>query len=449
MRRIWILKGVLCLLFTSPALQAQKVWTLEECISYAHDNNLQVKRQALLARSAEHNYDYARAQTLPTANAFGNYRFNKGRAPNFDDYTYVNQSFQDANVGVESRLEVFNGLYNLNTIRSSKFDLLSKLEDIEDLKNDITINIAGAYLEILLNEELLQVTIDQLDVTHQQVEKNEKLVEVGNMSRGELYEIKAQEAREKANVTKATNTLTTSYLTLMQYMDLENEKLIDFKVDTSDLTIEDANPLRWVDSVYSDALRVLPMIKSAEYNLKSMEKGLSANQGLRSPSISARYLYYTLWSEISSDPLNPGGPYPWQDQLKDKGYQQLTFSLDIPIFNRMQIQNRISNAKVSLLDAKVNLDQSKQTLYKSIQQAYVDAFSAIEDYEANVETVYSTQEAFNYTEERFNVGTVSSVDYNIAKNNLTKAQSDLAQAKYLYIFYTKILDFWAGNPISL
>jgi outer membrane protein len=449
MRRIWILTGILCLLSNSPTLQAQKVWTLEECISYAHDNNLQVKRQALQARTAEHNYNYARAQTLPTANAFGNYRFNKGRSPNFDDYTYVNQSFQDANVGVESRLELFNGLYNLNTIRSSKFDLLSKLEDIEDLKNEITINIAGAYLQILLNEELLQVAIDQLDVTHQQVEKNEKMVEVGNMSRGELYEIKAQEAREQANATKAKNTLTISYLTLMQYMDLENEKLTDFKIDTSDLSIEDANPLRWVDSVYSDALKVLPVIKSAEYNLKSMEKGLNANQGLRSPSLSARYLYYTLWSEISTDAENPNDFYPWQKQLQDKGYQQLTFSLDIPIFNRMQIQNRISNAKVDMLDARVNLDQARQTLYKNIQQAYADAFAAIEDYEANVETVFSTQEAFKYAEQRFNVGTVSSVDYNIAKNNLTKAQSDLAQAKYLYIFYTKILDFWAGVPITL
>ena len=449
MRKIWILTGVLGLLMNSPAIQAQKVWTLEECIAYAHDNNLQVKRQALQARAAEHDYDYARAQTLPTANAFGNYRFNKGRAPNFDDYTYVNRSFQDANVGIESRLDIFSGLYNLHNIESSKLNLLSQLENIEDLKNDITMQIAGSYLQILLNEELLKVATEQLDITHQQVEKNEKLVEVGNMSRGELYEIQAQEAKEKASVTKARNTLSISYLTLMQHMDLENENLRDFKIDTSDLTIEDANPLRWVDSVYADALRVLPMVRSAEYNLQSLEKGLSANQGLRSPSVSVRYLYYTLWSEISSDPLRPGEPYIWQDQLRDKGYQQLTFSLDIPIFNRMQIQNRISNAKVSMLDAQVNLDQTKQTLYKSIQQAYVDAIAAIDDYESNLETVHSMKEAFNFTEERFNVGTVSSVDYNIAKNNLTKAQSDLAQSKYLYIFYTKILDFWAGVPITL
>jgi len=449
MRRIWIVTGFVCLLVSMPLSYGQEIWSLEECIAYAHDNNLQVKRQALMARTAEHNYDYARAQTLPTANAFGNYRMNKGRAPNFDDYTYVNRSFQDANVGVESRLEIFNGLYNLNNIRSSKLSLLSQLEDIEDLKNDITMQIASSYLQILLNEELLKVATEQLIITHQQVEKNQKLVEVGNMSRGELYEIQAQEAVEKANVTKAQNTLSISYLTLMQHMDLENEKLTNFKIDTSDLTIEDANTLRWIDTVYTEALRVLPMVKSAEYNLESMEKGLSANRGLRSPSISARYLYYTLWSEISTDPLHPGDPYPWQTQFKDKGYQTLTFSMDIPIFNRLQIQNRISNAKVSLLDAQVNLDQTKQTLYKNIQQAYADAVAAIEDYESNTETVYSMQEAFNYTEERFNVGTISSVDYNISKNNLTKAQSDLAQAKYLYIFYTKILDFWAGIPITL
>ena len=215
MRRIWILTGFLCLVVSMPALQAQKVWNLEECIAYAHDNNLQVKRQELKARAAEHDYDYARAQTLPTANAFGNYRFNKGRALNYDEYKYVNQSFSDANIGIESRLEVFNGLYNLNNIRSNKLSLLSQLEDIEDLKNEITINIAGAYLQILLNEELLKVAIEQLDITHQQVEKNEKLVEVGNVSRGELYEIQAQEAKEKANVTKARNTLSISYLTLM------------------------------------------------------------------------------------------------------------------------------------------------------------------------------------------------------------------------------------------
>jgi len=123
--------------------------------------------------------------------------------------------------------------------------------------------------------------------------------------------------------------------------------------------------------------------------------------------------------------------------------------VNVPIFNRLYTQNQISNAKVGVMDAQVALDQTKQTLYKTIQQAYVDARAALDNYDSNLETVKSTEEAFKYSEQRYNVGMVSSVDYNVAKNNLTKAQSDLLQAKYLYIFNTKILDFWAGHPITL
>jgi outer membrane protein len=123
--------------------------------------------------------------------------------------------------------------------------------------------------------------------------------------------------------------------------------------------------------------------------------------------------------------------------------------MNIPLFNRLNTQNNISHAKVSMLDAKVNLDQTKQTLYKSIQQAYADANAAMENYEANLGTVRSMEESFNYTQQKYNVGMVSPVDYNLAKNNLTKAQSDLLQAKFQYIFFTKVLDFWAGKQIRL
>jgi outer membrane protein len=334
-------------------------------------------------------------------------------------------------------------------MRQNHFNLLARLEDVEDLKNNITILIGGAYLQILLNTELLKIAEDQLAITRQQVQKNERLVEVGNLSRGDLYEIQAQEAREAANVVAARNDLEISYLNLAQYMDLDTNEIKQFSIVIPELAITDASDLRSVDSVYSDALKVMPMVKSAEYNLLGFEKGLSAARGDRYPSLSARYLYYTLYSEISVSPEDPTAPYRWQQQLQDKGYQQLSFSLNIPLFNGFNAQNRISHAKVSMLDAKVNLEQTKQTMYKSIQQAYADAQAALEYYNANLEAVRSTEESFNYTQQKFNVGMVSSVDYNLAKNNLTKAQSDLLQAKFQYIFYTKILDFWAGKPIRL
>jgi len=442
---------VISLCFVLPAwlVSAQKEWTLEECIQCAHENNLQVQRQKLIVRSAESDLLNARAQTLPSADAFGNYTFNKGRAPNYDTYEYVDQAFEDGNVGIDSRLNIFSGLSTYNNIRQNRFNLMARMEDVEDLKNNITILITRAYLQIILNKELLKIAEDQLGITHQQVVKNQRLVEVGNLSKGELYEIQAQEARETANVITARNELEISYLTLIQYMDLEPSDTSKFSIVIPELSIEDANILRPVDTVYSDALRVLPMVKSAQFDLTSFEKGLAAARGQMFPSVSARYLYYTLYSEISVSPEDPSSPYRWQDQLQDKGYQQLSFSLSVPIFNRFNTLNTISHAKVSMLDARVNLEQTKQTLYKSIQQAYADANAALENYDANLETVRSMEEAFNYTEQKFNVGMVSSVDYNLSKNNLTKAQSDLSQAKYRYIFFTKVLDFWAGIPIEL
>lgn len=443
---------VLSICFIFPAWlvnNAQKEWMLEECIQYAHENNLQLQREKLQVRYAESDLNNARAQTLPTADAFGNYTFNKGRAPNYDTYEYVDQAFEDANVGIDSRLNIFSGLSTYNIIRQNRFSLLAKMEEVESLKNNITISITRAYLQILLNTELLKIAEAQLGITQLQVEKTERLVEVGNLSKGELYEIQAQAARESASVITARNDLEIAYLTLMQYMDLEPSDTVKFSIMIPELNIEDVSVLRPVDSVYSDALRVLPVVKGAQYNLTSSEKGLAAARGQIFPSLSARYLYYTLYSELSVSPEDPASPYRWQDQLMDKGYQQLTFSLSIPLFNRLNTQNSISHAKVSMLDAKVNLEQTKQTLYKTIQQAYADANAALENYDANLETVMSMEEAFHYTEQKYNAGTVSTLDYNLSKNNLTKAQSDLLQAKFMYIFFSKVLDFWAGIPIVL
>jgi outer membrane protein len=437
------------LVLVSLAIDAQKLWTLEECIQHAYEHNLDLNRQKIQVKAAEFGFWHARSQVLPSANAFANYTFNKGRAPNFDTYEYVDQAFEDGNVGIESRLNIFNGLYNFYSMRGNHFNLLSQLENVEYLKDNISINIAGAYLQILLNQELLNIARDQLDITRQQVARNEKLVELGTLSRGDLFQIQAQEATEKANAIKAENTLEISYLTLAQYMDLESGALNTFAIEVPEITMDDAGGLRGVDDVFADALENLAAVKSAEYMLKSQEKNLAAARGLRYPSLSARFLYYTLYSEISVNPEDPVAPYRWNEQLQDKGYQQLSFSLSIPLFNRLNTQNQISTAKVNMMDAQVVLEQTKQTLYKNIQQAYADANAALEDYEAYLEAVRSMEEAFYYAEQRFNVGMLNSVEYNTAKNNLTRAQSDLLQAKYQYIFYAQILDFYAGNPITL
>ena len=200
----------------------------------------------------------------------------------------------------------------------------------------------------------------------------------------------------------------------------------------------------------------MPQVKSAEYTLKSQEKALSVARGLRSPSLTMDFLNYSRYNELAihpsnfdSDPTNDVDKYLYSDQISDFEYKQLTVRLRIPIFNKWDIQNRIGNARVAVEDSRLYLDLTKQLLYESIQQAHANAVAALENFKAMEEAVNSNQEAFNYAEERFNVGLVNSVDYNLAKNNLTRAQSDLLQAKYDFIFKTKILDFFQGKELKL
>jgi outer membrane protein len=203
------------------------------------------------------------------------------------------------------------------------------------------------------------------------------------------------------------------------------------------------------DEVYQNAVTSFPEIKSAEYNLKAEEKNLSIARGTRSPNISLRGLIYSRYSQIGRNPLDPDAPYPYGDQIKDNRYQQLSINLSIPIFQQWTIQNNISNAKISMLDAEVNLDQSKKILYKTIQQAHLDANAALEKYRTSTDVVESRQEAMDYSQEKMDAGTENAVDYNINRNNLIKAQAELLQAKFEYIFMTKILDFYNGKPFNL
>lgn len=202
-------------------------------------------------------------------------------------------------------------------------------------------------------------------------------------------------------------------------------------------------------SVYEYAEKNFSQIKSAEYNLRSLEKGLAIARGQRSPQIGFIGTLYSRYSELARDPLDPASTYAVNKQLNNNLYKQVSVNLSVPIFSRWRVQNQISNAKINVLDARYNLDQNKQILYQDIQQAHADAIAALEKYYSSIETVESREEAFNYSQQKFNVGLTNSVDYNIAKNNLTRARSDLLQAKYEFIFKSMILDFYQGNPISL
>ncbi len=454
---------------------AQEPWTLEDCINHAIENNITVKRQELSAESAERRYFQSKMELLPTLNSSGQHYYNSGKTLNQETYTYVEDAFQGGSLNLTSEVTLFNGLQNYNTIKRNKFDLQSQLEDVEKVKNDITLNVATAYLQILLNKELRDNAKEQLEVTLEQIEKTKKLVEIGNSAKGDLLQIESQAASEKALLTSAENNLKIAYLDLAQLLNIEKVEGFNILIpEIPDITL--ADDISTALDVYNEALGFLPEIKSAEYNVKSSEKGLLIAKGAISPSIALGYQYSSRYNELSNRAVGlestlstePSGvtesgeniynynffniysdSYPYMDQINDNASHYVYVGVRIPIFNNWQTGNAISQSKINVLDSKLNLDLQKQNLYKNIQQARTQAIAALDNYKANLEAVESMEEAFRYTEQKYQVGLVDILEYKTAKNNLNRTKSDLSQAKYEYIFRTKILDFYKGEQIIL
>jgi outer membrane protein len=274
------------------------------------------------------------------------------------------------------------------------------------------------------------------------------MLEVGNVAQGEFLQIKAQEANDKTSLINAENNLGIAYLDLTQLLDLDSVGGFDVVVPAN-IEVELLSALETVPNIYTLALGSMPQIKSAEYTLKSAEKELSMAWGQVSPSVSLGGSLGTFYSTAAVDPASPDTRYLVKDQFSDYYSKQFNIGVSIPIFNRLQVKNSISNARLQLNDTHLQLDIAKMALYKEVQQAHADASAAREKYYSSVEAVKYNEEAFKYTSQKLEVGLVNSVDYNIAQNNLISAKSSMLQAKYEYIFKLKILDLYMDKPIVL
>ena len=460
------------ILFFVQTTHAQEKWSLERCINYAHENNIELKQQELNAEMNEHSYKQSYLNMLPTANAGVSENISFGRALDETTYEFTeNETVISGNLNLSTSLTLFNGLQKYNTVQKQKFNLQASLQDVEQFKNDISLNIASAYLQILFNKELLQNAGNQLEVIQQQVEQTSQLVEAGSLAEGSLLEIEAQMASEELQVVNAENQLEMSVLNLKQLLDLGEAEAFDIVVP--EIQIDEAPVLAGVSEVYENALALYPMIKSAEYSLQSSKEDLQIAKGGRSPSLNMNFSYGTGYSDIRERVSSfetvqipfgetAGGEtvfvtqqnplletYPVMDQLSDNASKTLSFTLGIPIFNGWQVNTNINSAKIGVMNAEYNLKRSKNQLYKSIQQAHADARAALKRYYAAGKTVNSMQEAFRYTQQKYEVGLVNTIEYNNAKNQLMEAQSQQLQSKFEYIFKKSILDFYMGNPIIL
>jgi len=444
MKNLFILIFGIVLLSSGYSGIAQETWSLQKCVDYAMENNIQIKRQALNTDYSQNQVSQAKSDRLPNLNAGASDNFSFGRSLNIQN-TYENRNATQLSGYISSNLTLFNGFILKNTIDQRELDLQATIQDLQKAKDDITLNIAASYLEILFAQEQVAVSQAQTEVTQQQINRTKQLVDAGSVARGALLEIEAQLAREELQVVNDQNRLSLAYLNLYQLLELPIEK--SFKIEKPVLPEISAN-VTMANSfdVFKNAVKVRPEIKAAQLRVESARRQLEIAKGNRYPTLSFGANYNNQYYKILNSSFDQ---LSFNKQLRSNGRYGFGFNLNIPIFNRFQVKNGISNSKLQILDYQYQLQTARNVLQKDIEQAYTNALAALNKYLSSEKAVKSTEEAFRYTEEKFNVGMVNSLEYNQSKNNLTAAQSELIQAKYEYIFRAKILDFYNGMPIKL
>lgn len=425
----------------------QKQWTLEECISYALQNNIQIKQQEIMTQYQVSALKQSKLSLLPTLNGSATHNYAFGRALDETTYEFTdNVTVQSNNFYAGSSMTLFNGLVNFNTIMKNKYQVLAGEQDLERFRDDISMNIALAYLQILLNQELVNATAAQVELTRQQIVRTRKMVDAGGLARGNLLDIEAQAAREELQLVNLQNQLTLSVLTLAQMLELRNTE--DFAVAIPLITLSDTSVRGDPAGIYSIAEKIRPEILSAEYQLRQAEYDLAIARGGRSPRLSFGANMGTAYSDNRVHPVTLE-KYSFKDQVNDNLNYGVGFSLSVPIFNGWQVNTGIRNSRLGIENSRYALENTKKQLYKTIQQAFTDATGALKKYYASQKAVASMEEAYRYSEQKFNIGMLTAVEYNQAKTQLLNAQSEMSQAKYEYVFKTKVLDFYRGIPLTL
>jgi outer membrane protein len=449
-------------------------WTLQQCVNYAWTHNLQVKQADLARKIARNNYTASKGNLLPSVNGFASHTYNFGRTIDPFTNTFANSEVLSEDFYLQASFTIFGGLQNLNTVKQNEAAYEASGYDLQANKNTLALSIASGYLQILLNRELLQEAKDQHEVTAQQVEKTQKLVDAGSLAKGNLYDVQAQEANDEVNIVNAENQLDIAMLSLAQLLDIDSVQL--FKIAVPQITIPDNPAINSPDLIYSQALTNQPDIFSARLKWESSEKARLAAAGALYPKLSLAASLGTGYSGSDENVITtvqgvtqigtvgtfpniypidiPNEVYsyqliPFRTQLNDNFNKSFGFRLTIPIFNGLQSNMAFKNAKLNELNAQLNYETTELNLRKNVQQAYADALGSLKKYHATQKSVQSFTEAYNYTRARYDAGAATSLDYNTAKNNLAKAESDLLQAKYTYVFKLKVLDYYEGKPLKL
>jgi outer membrane protein len=458
--------------FSQFVFSQSNVWDLQQCVDYAQKNNISLKQSEINARINQNNATQSKAAILPTINAGAQHTYNFGRTIDRYTNTFANTQVLSQNFYISSNVVLWSGLAQYNTIKANQYQYLSSAETYLQQRNDLALNVATAYINVIFSDEILQIAQAQFKITQEQLERTQKLSDAGTLAKSAVYDLKAQLASEEVNVTSSDNNYQIAMLTLKQLLNLDTLNNFNISKPNVDVMNNELGALS-VQNIYEIALKNQHSIKASNYNLLAAEKSVDVARGRVSPTLSATGSLGTGTSGLDKriDAVNfagfdttaftTGGDYvltpktdivtskkPFADQFKDNVNKSIGFTLSIPIFNGLQTVTGVKNAKLNALNAKYAQDLTEQNLYKTIAQAYANARAALNKFNANKSSVEANEQSFYYAEQKYNVGAISTFDYSNAKTRLQNAQGNLVQAKYDYVFKLKVLDYYQGKELK-
>lgn len=459
------------------------VWSLKQCIEYALGNSLVVKRSRYNVETSEVDLRQAQFSRLPTLSASGSYGYSWGRGLDPVNNAFVNQQISSSSVAANLSMPLFNGMRIHNSSRQYRETYDATKEDLEKTKNDLIINVATLYINVVFNKELVENARLQLASSQQQLERTRKQVQAGSLARSEELNLDAQVATNEVNLVQQENALNLSLLQLKQALQMPASQELDVEVPSlnpEDLALEQSR-----DEVYEISKQIMPEIKSARLKIESSEYAIKSARGNLYPrlnltaSLSTTYsssqepVFYpdgtigygddptavaTLGLNNENDPasyiyaLEANGTYRntylLPDQFKDNLNKTLGLQLTIPIFNNYSSRAALQRSLIQNQQAKINADETANTLRQNVETAYNNAVAASKSYNANTRQVHAREEAFRMTKQRYESGGLNYVDYQVAENDLFRAKSDLLRAKYEFIFRKKVLDLYQGKPLE-
>ena len=469
-------KFFLGLMFTFFCSNAQQALNFYECLELAYSRNLNI-RQAHLGKERAASLDkIARYNFTPSLNASFGYTFNFGL--NIDPVRNVigRETRQIGNVGLNTQWVLFDGLQNTNNLKRARYSLMAETENIENAKNELTLLLAQAYLQVLINEELLIIAEEQLKLTEKQMKRTEELVNAGVLAEVQFQELQAQYYREQQNAVVAKNTLEISRVQLANQMMIENYEQLRIKPLTSELPINDYST-RSPSDLFREARENNPSLKTAylreeagrfevrqalgaRYPLIALVAGISTNYANSVPNVTGTQNVtlpigvtqdgIPVFTTITQPVIDSENPIkPFRNQFVDNVNEFLGISVQIPLWSRYQISNTIENARINYELAKLNTQQTQITLYQNIQQAHAQFLAAKSGLEASIKAERAARTAFENAEQRFSGGLLDQVQLESFKINYANAQSQLTRNRYEYIFRSKIIEFILTNTINL